>query len=336
VSSKANKSLIGLFVLGALALALAAIVVFGSGMFFTERYKAIMFFDNSVSGLSIGAPVLFRGVPIGAVTSIGVDADPAHLTFSIPVVIEILGGKIMVKDQGGPSETKALSQVRKVPPETFLAELITKGLKAQLVTQSLVTGQMAVSLDFFPERPIKLLGSNKFQEIPTVPSEFDELAQTLKSLPLQELITRLIGAVTGIEKFVNSPYMEKAPRQFSEALAEGAGMISETRAKLGPIMKELDQAVQSYNTLAKNADIRLERLSATADKSLDAVNAALKETRTVLGRADKLLSSDSPTLTELNKAMGEIAAAARSIRILADYLERHPEALIQGKANNRR
>ena len=94
MSGKANKTMIGLFVLGALTLALAAIVALGSGVFFTKTFSCIMYFPNSVSGLEVGAPVLFRGVPIGSVKEISIEADASRLHFYIPVVIEILGNKI--------------------------------------------------------------------------------------------------------------------------------------------------------------------------------------------------------------------------------------------------
>ena len=94
MASKVKKSMIGAFVLGAVALGVGAVIVFGSGMFFTPKYEFILFFENSVNGLQVGAPVLFRGVPIGQVTGISIDADAGDLHFYIPVVVEIEGGKV--------------------------------------------------------------------------------------------------------------------------------------------------------------------------------------------------------------------------------------------------
>ena len=147
MSASGNKTVIGAFVLGALVLAIGGIVALGSGLLFTEKYDCVMFFENSVSGLEVGAPVVFRGVPIGSVKEISIDADPAHLHFYIPVVVEILGGKVKLSVPKSQTQDKNLMDAEKSNDGNFLKNLIDKGLRAQLITQSFVTGQLAVSLD---------------------------------------------------------------------------------------------------------------------------------------------------------------------------------------------
>jgi len=331
MSGKANKTMIGLFVLGAVALALGAIVALGSGMFFSHKYRCIMFFPNSVSGLEVGAPVVFRGVPIGAVKEISIEADASRLHFYIPVVVEILGSKIkLAPTQTGKAEEN-LAQARKETPGDLLTQLIDKGLRAQLVTQSFVTGQLAVSLDLMPDTPVRLVGNAALPEIPTVPSTFEKLTETIKQLPLQELVDRLIGAITGVEKLVNSPELARMPGKIDSVLTTGNELLSEVRSKVGPLARNLDDAVQSYTELAKHLDRRTEGISASTTKTLDSFDATLKDSRVAIGKFQKIISSDSPTVADLNRALAEIANAARSIRELASYLERHPEALIQGK-----
>jgi len=320
MSGKSNKTMIGLFVIGALALALGAIIALGSGMFFTKKYHCIMFFPNSVGGLEVGAPVVFRGVPIGAVTGIRIEADTTNMTFYIPVIIEIFGDKI-----------KLVLNDHQTAPTDLLTQLVDKGLRAQLVTQSFVTGQLAVSLDLMPDTPIRLVGKSDLPEIPTVPSAFEQLTETIKRLPLQELVDRLIGAVSGVEKLVNSPELSHMPGKVDTLLTTGNNLLQEIHAKVSPLAQNLDAAVQSFSELAKHLDHRTEGLSSSAKNALDSFDATLKEGRAAIGKFQKIANSDSPTVTDLNRSLEEIANAARAIRELANYLERHPEALIQGK-----
>lgn len=332
MSAKANKTLIGVFVLGALALALGAIVALGSGMFFSQRYKCIMFFPNSVGGLEVGAPVVFRGVPIGAVKEISIEADPSNLKFYIPVVVELLGGKIKLertKKNGQGTET--LVEARKEAPGNLLTQLIDKGLRAQLVTQSFVTGQLAVSLDLMPDTTVRLVGGTDLPEIPTVPSTFEKLTETIKKLPLQELIDRLIGAVTGIENLVNSPEIKSLPGKIDATLNSGNELLREIRDKVGPMAHNLDLAIQNYSELARNLDSRTDGLTASAKTALGSLDGTLKDSRAAINNFQKIVNSNSPTVTDLNRALAEITNAARAIREFANFLERHPEALIQGK-----
>ena len=335
MSAKANKTMIGVFVLGAVALALGAIVALGSGTFFTKTYRCIMFFPNSVGGLEVGAPVVFRGVPIGSVKEISIEADPTHLKFYIPVVVEILGGKIKLTGKPGEKDT-SLVEARKENPGNLLAQLVDKGLRAQLVTQSFVTGQLAVSLDLMPDTPARLVGHSDLAEIPTVPSTFEKLTETIKQLPLQELVDRLIGAVTGIETLVNSPQLKALPGKIDATLNTGNTLLQEIRDKVGPLAKNLDEAITNFGELAKHLDTRSEGLSSAAKTTLGSLDTTLKDSRSAINNFQKIVNSNSPTVTDLNRALAEIANAARAIREFANFLERHPEALIQGKGAPRK
>ncbi|NMC50844.1 MAG: MCE family protein [Desulfovibrio sp.] len=335
MATKTSKTMIGAFVLGAVALGVAAVVVFGSGMFFTQKYAFIMFFENSVSGLQVGAPVLFRGVPIGMVTDISIDANTESLHFYIPVVVEIESGKVRVTVDRKTQKEQTLLEARKEPPESFLGKLIERGLRAQLVTQSFVTGQLAVALDMMPDTKVRLVGDSPLPEIPTVPSAFEKLTQTLTRLPLETLVDRLTTAVEGIDRLINSPQVQSLPSKLDTTLVEGTDLLRDIREKIDPLAATLDEAITSYAELAKGLDTRTAGLSSAAGKTLANLDATLKEGSAALNSIQKLTRSDSPTVTALQGALREIASAARSLRALADYLERHPEALIQGKGDRR-
>ncbi|WP_243358560.1 MlaD family protein [Fundidesulfovibrio terrae] len=335
MSAKSNKTMIGLFVLGAALLAVAAMAAFGSGMFFTKKMTAIMFFDGSVSGLEVGSPVIFRGVPLGSVKDVRIEADPTGLKFAIPVVVEIVGGKVNLQ-KAGAAEGETLLEARKQSPKALVQALIDKGLRAQLVTQSFVTGQLAVSLDMRPDTPVRLHGDGDDLEIPTIPSEFEKLTQTLKSLPLEELVAHLLSAVNGVERLVNSPETAKIPAKIDTALTSGTQLVDDLRGRVDGLAKNLEQAVRSYNELAVNLDQRTDKLTASTRKTLDSLDGAVADGKSALTKFQKVVSPDAATVVELNRALAEIAQAAKAIRGLADYLERHPEALIQGKGGNRR
>ncbi|MDY6951844.1 MAG: MlaD family protein [Thermodesulfobacteriota bacterium] len=265
MSKQANKTLIGAFVVGAVALVVAGVLVFGSGTFLTERHTFVMYFDGSVSGLNVGSPVVFRGVKIGTVTDVILRADPADMSIQIPVFIEIEPHRFERVGKG----------VQKRDVETAVQLLVDRGLRARLELQSLVTGQLMIELDLHPDKPMKLVGTAyESQEIPTIPSSWDELTTTLKKLPLEQLVTNLTSAIEGIERAVNSPEVGRGMRNMNETLED-----------MQKLIEDLDRS------FAENAELPY----------------------------------------YFTKAMEELSAAARSVRVLADYLEQNPDALLRGK-----
>src|SRR5262245_7341208 len=161
MASKANPKLIGGFVVGAIALALVGAIAFGGGKFLAAKRQAVLFFsESSLAGLDIGSPVTFRGVKVGSVTGIVIRYDVDNQTLRIPVYIEIDLDRIEV-----------ISGREHV--ENFQA-LIERGLRGQLVVQSLVTGQASIDFNFHPGTPINLTGTEPgMVELPTIPSEVD-------------------------------------------------------------------------------------------------------------------------------------------------------------------
>lgn len=330
MSAKSSPALIGVFTLGAVALAVGILAVLGAG-FFTKKVPVIMYFDGSVTGLDVGSPLIFRGVPVGTVREIRIVADPKSLTLTIPVKAEIRGGKVTTDEAGDPEDRKTLLMESGMTPEQLIQALIKKGLRAQLVSENLLTGQLAVYLDLLPDAPARLRGRGNDVEIPTISSEFEELSKSLKSLPLKELASHLLSAVEGVERLVNSPEATRIPGKMDTALTSGMQLLDDLRLKTDTLTRNLNEAVSHYRDLAGNLDQRTDKLIASARKSLDSLDGALVDGKTALSRFQKVVHPDSPSVVELNKALAEVAQAAKAIRSLADYLERHPEAFIQGK-----
>ncbi|MFP3866809.1 MAG: MlaD family protein [Desulfobacteraceae bacterium] len=309
MAKQANRMMIGVFVVLAVILMAASLVVFGSGKFFKKTVKCVLYFDESVKGLNVGAPVLFQGVQIGSVTSIVLQVDPAKLQLQIPVIVEYEPEKFKVREAGG-----------KMPrdPRKNLAQLIDQGLRAVLTMQSYITGQLMIELDFYPDTPVVLKNIDQdYIEIPTIPSTSERLAQTLDKLDLEGLKKNLEATLAGIERFINSPDMTATLRALKDLLQNTSKLVNRVERKMDPLADDLKKSVNDIGKLARNADAKLDPLRTGLDKTMSA--------------ARGVVSEDSPLIVELQNTLKEIAAMSQSFRQLANYLEQHPETLIRGK-----
>ncbi|MDD3580401.1 MAG: MlaD family protein [Desulfobacca sp.] len=309
MAKQANHMMIGVFVVIAVILMAASLVVFGSGKFFKKTVKCVLYFDESVKGLNVGAPVLFQGVQVGSVTSIILQVDPAKLEPQIPVIIEFEPEKFKVRGEG-----------QEVPrePRKNIPKLIDKGLRAVLTMQSYITGQLMIEIDFHPGTPVSLKGLDKdYIEIPTIPSTSERLAQTLDKLDLEGLKKNLESTLAGIERFINSPDMTATLRALKDLLQNTGKLVNRVENQLNPLAGDLQKSVKDIGNLARNADAKLEPLGTGLDKTMSA--------------ARGIISEDSPLRVELQNTLKEIAAMSRSFRQLASYLEQHPETVIRGK-----
>lgn len=192
MSKKANKTAIGMFVVGAVALLIIAILAFGSGMLFKQSDKYILFFDGSVKGLSAGAPVIFRGVKIGTVKDISLIYDAKTQGVLIPVIIDV-----------------ELSRVRGVPEKVGYPDymmLVEQGLRARLEIQNFITGQLMLAFDFYPDKPAQLRGIVQgYPELPALPASPD-IFEVMQELPIKEISSDLRSTVAGLNKLVNEGF----------------------------------------------------------------------------------------------------------------------------------
>ena len=336
MSKKASKTLIGAFVLGAIALIVASVVVFGSGKLFASTSKFVMFFDGSVKGLDVGAPVIFQGVKIGEVVKIRLDFNPKDLTVVIPVYIEIDPRLLNV-----PKELHSLveeaSKSKKAPLIHALIE--KRGLRAQLQLQSFVTGQLMVNLDFYPDKPIRLVGlEKKYPEIPTVQTGLQELTKKLEELPLKEITANLNSALAGISKVVNSPDLQASLSSLNQALKSIDKLAKDVDSQVGPLSSSVrntsDAArsafVQAEKTLALKEGVPGEIATGIVD-TLKSARLALDEVQKTFSNVDRVAAQNANLGYEISRTVEQITALSRSLRVLTDYLEQHPEAFIRGK-----
>jgi len=329
MSKQANKTVIGIFVVVAIALVVAAVLILGSGKFFKQTLKAVCYFEGSVGGLNIGAPVVFRGVRIGSVTEVILRLDTKKLLFVIPVYIEIEPDKFSVIGV----RPKELGQNFK----TF----IDRGLRASLETQSIVTGQMQVGLDLQPNKPAKFAEfkyDQKTPEIPTVPTPMQELTKKIEKIPIDEIFEKLNSTIGSINKLVSSPEIVKAIESVSLAVGDVRKLVQNVDNRVGPLASSIEGTVNDYGKLARNADSKIDTLSLglgdtikEIQKAVSSIEKTLGEVQLTLAQTKQTLSEDSTLSYEITETLGELQRGARSIRLLADGLKRHPESIIWGK-----
>jgi paraquat-inducible protein B len=301
---RANPAVIGAFVLGALALGAGVVVVWGSGRFFRHTVTFVSYFGGSVNGLNLGAPIKFRGVQIGYVTQIRSRlAPPARLKpeeLRIPVWFDLdleqlsgLGGPELVLDRA------------------HIDELISQGLRAQLQLESFVTGVLYLGLDFFPDTPAVLVHTDRpdIFEIPSVPTALERASQIvtrvlgqIENADIDVAVHSITGAVDGVNELVRSPEVHRAVVAAREAL-ESIRRLSDTAQ---PMVK----GVQATSVGARD--------------SLHHLDAALGDLQT-------LIDTEGPLSVELTRTVVDLGEAARSVRDLASYLERNPNALLVGR-----
>jgi paraquat-inducible protein B len=356
MSKQANTKLIGGFVLGAVALVVAGVLIFGTGKFLKKTRNFVLFFEGSVKGLNIGAQVDFRGVKVGSVTDIQVQLDKKDLSLQIPVYIEIDPARITaINSTAEPHKPQGATGA--VTPMDVMVE---RGLRARLGMQSLVTGQLYVLLDFFPDKPLRLVHADTgYQELPTVSSNLEELTKTFEKLPLDELASKLVSSIEGIERFVNSPDLKDTVTALNQSVKDLQTLIRNVDSKVGPLATNVDRTLTEAHTLLANIDRYLKPLAATIERTVkdtgglvrhvderigplasslentsDAAGTAMKQAEQTLSALEAAVGEDSALRYDLPNTLRELTAAAKSLRTLTDYLDRHPEALLRGKSSH--
>jgi paraquat-inducible protein B len=307
MAKQASKMMIGVFLIIALFLLIASLVVFGSGKFFTKTQKFVMYFNEPVKGLDVGSPVLFQGVAVGSVISIDIVADPIKRQADIPVTIQIELDRFKFRK---PNET--------LNPQKDMPLLIEKGFRGVLTMQSLITGKLLIELDYYPSTPLILKNIDKeYIEIPTIPSTTSKLAQALDKLDLEAIQTKLESALDGIAKLVNNPDLAASIGHLKETLRDARKLVNRVDRQVDPLAQDTKKTVKDIGKLARDLDARVGELAPSLEKTLSAMRG--------------VISDDAPLIVEMDNTLKAISAASRSFRQLADYLEQHPEGLIRGK-----
>jgi paraquat-inducible protein B len=314
MSKQASPTLIGAFVAGAVGLIVAGILIISGGkLLLTDKTSYVLYFQGSVKGLNIGSPVTFRGVNIGTVTDIQLVVGEKDADIQIPVIIEIDNTKFISSQTVKPGMDDAEG----------IENLIKAGLRAQLQLQSLLTGQLFIQIDFYPNTPVHLVGNGRYKttydEIPTIPTPIEKISKLLENLPIDKILEHITSGIEGIDRLVSSPDLHESLSALRAALVDFRSLVNNLDQHVGPMSSQVSLTLDdARSTLQK------------AGNTLDDASNTLQQANITLQSADDLVT-DEQILTALDSALNEISSAAYAIRILAETINNQPESLLKGR-----
>ena len=340
MAKKINRKMIGGFVVVAVGILAASIAIFGSGDMFRERIEFVLYFDDSIKGLNVGAPVLTKGVRTGVVKQIVVRTFLDDLRSTVAVFIEIYPESF---DVVTPSD-------QHLDPLASLPGLIDKGLRAQLVSQSMVTGQLSIEFVMRSDTPANLKNLDEgILEIPTIPSTLSRLERQLQQIDIGEMYERLSSILDSLDSSLKNLNLETTGSELSslvgdirqlvdnmdsemkslaenlnEAVTDSRGVIVEMRDEIKPIAEKTNETLVEVGAMVRTVGDKVEPLAQSLTNALEAATAASMS-------VNDIVAETSPTRANLDSALEQLASASRSLRILAEYLEQHPDALLKGK-----
>ncbi len=322
-----NPKLIGVFVVGAIALALLGLIAFGGAGFLQQKIIAVLYFPGSLSGLDVGSPVTFRGIPVGKVTAIRIQYDVNQHSLHIPVFIEVDRQKFEIVN----GERKSSN----------ILELVQRGLRAQLETQSFVTGQLSVDFDFHPDTPILLVGGEPgMLELPTVASQMSQLKSSVSGvlekiakLPLEQITQDAASVLLSAKRTLSDADGDLKPlvESVRGTSQQASQLLANINAQVKPLSDSVKATSDQADQLLTTATAGMPQLLSGAKQVMKSANVALSQADQTLRSAQGTIAPSSPLYFQINGTLVEIKNAAASLRILAEYLERHPDALITGK-----
>jgi paraquat-inducible protein B len=318
MGKRVSPAVIGAFVVASFAILIVALVVVGSGRMFTKPIRFICMFQGNLNGLKVGAPVKVRGVQIGTVAAIELRLLPSHGTLRpgirglrLPVIIDVDRSQLLARGGSGEAlETAGFD------------DLIKQGMRAQLATESLLTGLLYIDLDLHPNTPIKyvLEPGGPYREIPTVQTDLAQLQERLTEvldkfdkIDFQALVVSITDAANSIKTLTGSPELKATLESLKGTIAN------------------LNQAVNSARDLINNANAKVGPLVTDIRESSDEANKTMKETRTALVSLQQTLDPNSPLAVHLNQTLDSLTETAQSLGEFTDYLQRNPGALLRGR-----
>lgn len=318
MSKRVSPAIIGAFVVASFAILVVALIVVGSGRMFTKPVRFICMFQGNLNGLKVGAPVKVRGVQIGTVASIELRLLPSQgrqrpdiKELRLPVIVDL--DRSQLRARGGTGEALETAG---------FDSLIKQGMRAQLATESLLTGLLYIDLDLHPGAPMNLAlePGGPYREIPTVKTGLAQLQERLthaldkfEKIDFQALVVSITDAANSIKTLTGSPELKATLESLKGTIAN------------------LNQAVNSARDLINNANSKVGPLVTDIRESSDEANKTMKETRAALVSLQQTLDPNSPLAVHLNQTLDSLTETSRSLGEFTDYLQRNPGALIRGR-----
>ena len=318
MSKRVSPAVIGAFVVASFAILVVALIVVGSGKIFTRPVRFICMFQGNLNGLKVGAPVKVRGVQIGTVAMIELRLLPSQGRMKpgirglrMPVIIDVDRSQLLARGGTGAALGKA-----------GFDEMVQMGMRAQLNTESLLTGLLYIDLDLHPNAPANYMlePGGPYREVPTVQTNLEQLQDRLihtldqfQKIDFQALVVSITDAANSIKTLTGSPELKA------------------TLESLKGTVANLNQAVTSARTLLNNANAKVGPLIADIRESSDEANKTMKETRAALVSLQQTLDPDAPLAVHLNRTLDSLDETSHSLGEFTDYLQRNPSVLIRGR-----
>jgi paraquat-inducible protein B len=316
-----NPTTLGVFLVFGLALAVAGVLTFSSGSLFHPQLKAILYFDGSLKGLNPGAPVKFRGVTIGKVDQVLIRHNQGRDDYAMPVIIAV---------------DKKLVQARsdenlQIGNQTRLNENIQRGLRGRLDAESLVTGVLYVSLDMVPDAPRPVFHQLKpeFSEMPTMPSQVQQLLANLEHFDLPGISTKLTALLSRLDTSLG--HLDLAQINAGVTNLLGAANQFLATPDLTNSVVALRRTLNRAETLLARLDGRVDPLADNLTNTLFEAQKTLAEVRRGAQNFSDLLGPDNSFSSDLTQALEQLGNAGRAVADLAEFLQRNPNALLAGR-----
>lgn len=320
-----SPALIGLFVVGALLIGIGGLLAFGGTRWFSPSNQAVIYFDQSVGGLSAGSPVTFKGVEIGSVTGVSLQVEPETFAVLMPVQIELTPGDLVISGRPDPDN----------PGYIDISRLVQRGLRAKLETRSLLTGQLAVDLDFIPGTDVRLYnnGGGDVPEIPAVRSASDKLKTAITEFPWQETLTSVHRAMTAIESL--SLNLEQDLTGIGGAMRETVEathtLMQESRASVAEVSRRAEQTLSRIDALSAHGEGTVAARNAELRDLLAQAKVTMEQIHRVTVQVSDLTHPQSPERDDLRRILRNLASSSATLKRFADEIENDPTALVFGR-----
>ena len=337
MSKQVSPALIGSFFLAALGLVIIAIFMFGGDSFFKKHHQFVLFFhtENNLNGLNVGAPVKLEGVQIGEVKEVALLVDEKTLEVIKPVVIELDYSNIINDDD---DDTYDFESKKGDAHNKSTKNFIKKGLKAQLKTQSLLTGLLYIEFQFTPQDKLVMSGRNfrDLQELPTTTNATEDLKREAQNvvnrigkLPLEEIVEDLAVNMHEIKVILTSQSLKENRQGVNQSIKEMEKLLINLNENFTPLMLNLNGTMKDTRVVVQEFSREIKPVLSSLEKTLNKATELLSESQYAVRSFEDLSSPEAP----LWQALEALKEAAESTKNLTDTLERNPESIIYGKGD---
>ena len=337
MSKQVSPTLIGSFFLAALGLVIIAIIMFGGGNYFEKHHKFVLYFhsENNLNGLNVGAPVKLEGVQIGEVKEVALLLDENTLEVVKPVVIELDYSNVISEED---DKLDGYDKPEGEDQDQQIKAFIKRGLKAQLKSQSMLTGLLYIEFQFSPEDEVVLTG-RKFRDLRELPTttnateDFKREAQNainrVRNLPLEQIVEDLAVNMSEIKLILTSQSLKENRQGINQSIKEMEKLLINLNENFTPLMFNLNGTMKDTRVVVQEFSRDIKPVLSSLEKTLNKATEILSESQYAVRSFEEFSSPEAP----LWQALEAIKEAAESTKNLTDTLERNPESIIYGKGD---